>query len=418
MASGLGFAAIVLGLNVGRGGAALLARGPVAWIGVRCYGIYLWSWPIQRWIDTNLDGINPAARVATVAVLSIGFGAGSYRLIETPLRDGIGWATSLRRRQTWTVAAVAITVACLVGVATLPTTTPATAALSIEESARIALDNAAAQPLDTAPVATEPVATPLVTAQPVTPESVPGQPSGSTVTGSSPTPSEPLRVITAGDSQAFTAAHPPVPRRELPSYIGSVTTAGVLGCGILVRAEGWTMFDPDRGGFVDGSYCRETAEVAEQRLLASEPDWMVVFSGAFERPFRYRGPDGAMHEPRDPTIRAEVARLLTARIDRAAAHGVRTAILEWSCAPGEASDPDAVEGTIWYNTLIREVAQSRPGTITIPPTERVCMDADPTGEPTVEKNKAWGYEVHPADRGWLWTVQIGPALFAASVATP
>lgn len=94
---------------------------------------------------------------------------------------------------------------------------------------------------------------------------------------------------------------------------------------------------------------------------------------------------------------------------------MRTALVEWSCAPGEASDPFLVEGTRWYNDLIREVATARPGTISIPPNERVCVNADPTGEPTEEKNRAWGYEVHPADREWLWNVQIGPALWAASI---
>ena len=72
-----------------------------------------------------------------------------------------------------------------------------------------------------------------------------------------------MRVMTAGDSQAFNAAFPKIPRKNLPSYIDSVTVAGVLGCGILVRAPEWTMWDPNRGGDVSGDYCIDTAEVAE-----------------------------------------------------------------------------------------------------------------------------------------------------------
>jgi len=49
----------------------------------------------------------------------------------------------------------------------------------------------------------------------------------------------------------------------------------------------------------------------------------------------------------------------------------------------------------------------------------VCVDADPGGAPTAVKAKAWGTpdRVHVTDRGqaWVWNVQIGPALWAASV---
>ena len=221
-----------------------------------------------------------------------------------------------------------------------------------------------------------------------------------------------MRVMTAGDSQAFAAAHPPIPRKDLPPYIDSVIDAGVLGSGVLVRAPGWTMIDPDRGGRVSGEYCIDSAEAAEILALKSKPDWMVLFSGAFERPFDYEAPDGKVYPARSQTIRDGVVEQLTFRVERARAAGVRTALVEWSCSSLEIGDAEAAEWTRWHNTILREVAASIPGTITIPPSDAVCVDGDPAGSPTPAKDKAWGHEVHPVDLVWLWSVQLGPTLLA------
>lgn len=403
--------------------ASLFSLAPLQWLGVRSYGIYLWSWPVQVMVERTWPDAGPAVVTPVTVVASILLGAWSLRLVEVPLRAGSGWASRpALRRAAWSGGAVA-TVAAIAIVAAGAVPPPAYRTVTVDESAAAALESAraaadAARASDAERDAAEPPPTaPASTVAPEVPGAGATAPTGGTVgatPSSDPAPVRPLRVVSAGDSQAFNAAHPPVPRDELPHYIESVTLAGVLGCGILVRAPGWTLYDPERGGLVSGAYCQETAEVAEVQALRARPDWMVLFSGGFERPHDYRAPDGRMLRARHPDIRAAVVEHLTARIERARAAGTRTALVEWACPGIEVGDAELAEATRWHNTILREVAAAIPGTITIPPSEAVCIDGDATGRPTPAKERAWGYEVHPVDRRWLWGVQIGPALAAAS----
>ncbi len=107
---------------------ALLGCGPLRWIGLRSYGIYLWHWPIfmvtRPQLDVPLDGLPLLALrlAATVLIAEV-----SYRFVETPIRTG-----ALRRvwgllREThrpslartwwqWTVVAGAVLVTfCVLG---------------------------------------------------------------------------------------------------------------------------------------------------------------------------------------------------------------------------------------------------------------------------------------------------------------
>lgn len=411
-----GVASTVLVVSASRAGpvASALSVSPLQWLGVRSYGIYLWSWPTQVLVErTWPDAARPAVAAATL-LASFVLGDLSLRFVEGPLRHGAGWAgRAVPRRVAWGGGLTAAA-GVLVVVALLAPPPPPNRAIDIDESAAIALEATGdLDPTTTAPPATASTAPPTTAAPSTAAPSTAAPAPTATPAPPPPEPLPPMRVISAGDSQAFDAAHPPVPRHELPPSIDSVTLAGVLGCGILVRAPGWTMIDPDRGGRVDGSYCEETAEVAEVRALQAGADWMVVFSGGFERPFDYEAPDGRVLPARHPEIRAAVIEHLSARVERARAHGVRTALVEWSCPGEEVGNAEMNAATRWHNDLLREVAGSIPGTITVAPSEQVCIGGDPAGEPTPEKERAWGYEVHPEDRGWLWNVQIGPVLDAA-----
>jgi len=66
-----------------------LDQQPLRWIGERSYGIYLWHWPIfmlTRPQDLELDAnLVLALRV----VLTLSLAALSYRLVETPIRNGM-----------------------------------------------------------------------------------------------------------------------------------------------------------------------------------------------------------------------------------------------------------------------------------------------------------------------------------------
>ncbi|MEZ5323274.1 MAG: hypothetical protein R2698_14610 [Microthrixaceae bacterium] len=214
-------------------------------------------------------------------------------------------------------------------------------------------------------------------------------------------------------------------RSELPPYIGAVANAGVLGCGVLVRTPGWMVDIPARG-LVDGSYCRgeRSAEAAEVLGLSARPDWLVISSGGFEQSHSYKAPDGHAVLPNSPELRAAVKAALDQRIKRANAQGTRVALLEFACPGRHRGEPDADEFTRssieWHNSNLREIAATHPGTITIPATDKVCVGGDAAGRPTSAKAKAWGTpdRVHVTDagQGWVWRVQIGPALQAQMAA--
>src|SRR5829696_4940223 len=69
--------------------ASPLGWGPVRWVGVRSYGIYLWHWPVfmvsRPRLDVPLDGLALLAlRLSATVVLA----ALSYRYVEEPIRGG------------------------------------------------------------------------------------------------------------------------------------------------------------------------------------------------------------------------------------------------------------------------------------------------------------------------------------------
>jgi peptidoglycan/LPS O-acetylase OafA/YrhL len=63
----------------------VLGVGPLRWVGVRSYGIYLWHWPIFLMGWPQLP--TPAAALFETG-LAVGAAALSYRLLEEPVRNG------------------------------------------------------------------------------------------------------------------------------------------------------------------------------------------------------------------------------------------------------------------------------------------------------------------------------------------
>lgn len=103
-----------------------LGAGPLRWIGVRSYGIYLWHWPVfmvtRPGLDVALEGgeLLAVRLAATVALADL-----SYRYVETPIRRGsLGKAwrdlrssrgyRKLRLGVQWSAASVACSAFCVV----------------------------------------------------------------------------------------------------------------------------------------------------------------------------------------------------------------------------------------------------------------------------------------------------------------
>ena len=205
--------------------ATVLSPAPVQWLGTRSYAIYLWSWPIQIFLQSNWELPRAAVAAITVAV-TLPAAELSMRLVEQPLRFGSGWATALRpRRAAWGLGAVVIL--ALSGVAAA--------------SARPTVDEQLAQEFERLPDPTvaEVTTTTCVPAPP--PSTVPqfngdtGAFDDSTVTDVlDPTATErcegTTRVLVLGDSTARGAANGLI-RAGVPGL--EVWDRSELGCGIV-----------------------------------------------------------------------------------------------------------------------------------------------------------------------------------------
>jgi peptidoglycan/LPS O-acetylase OafA/YrhL len=109
------------------------AWGPVVWIGVRSYGIYLWHWPVLVLTRAHHDVPFGGPGLVTLQVaLTVGIAALSYRYVETPfrragMRGTMLWIRSaggsLRGRAAVATAGV-VALAIAIPVALLPATDP------------------------------------------------------------------------------------------------------------------------------------------------------------------------------------------------------------------------------------------------------------------------------------------------------
>ncbi len=108
---------VVAPLWVGRAGwvERSLGWGPVAWIGVISYGIYLWHWPLIRWLGVrDATGTRRVLLGVAAVGLTVAVSAMSYYLVERPIRRRRLFGTHatrtwrLGRRVTAVAAALAV----------------------------------------------------------------------------------------------------------------------------------------------------------------------------------------------------------------------------------------------------------------------------------------------------------------------
>ncbi|MBM4407044.1 MAG: hypothetical protein FJ038_00245 [Chloroflexi bacterium] len=118
--------ALIIALVVRPGGMVgrVLEWGPIRWLGVRSYSIYLWHWPVfvvtRPGIDVPFDGATALAiRLGVTLVLA----DVSYRFVERPIREGAlgrtrsSWRSRdgrVGRSPRWSVVPAGLLVAILV----------------------------------------------------------------------------------------------------------------------------------------------------------------------------------------------------------------------------------------------------------------------------------------------------------------
>ncbi len=65
---------------------AVLSVRPLVWLGLLSYGIYLYHWPIFRWLDETSTGLDGVALAALRLAVTSGAAVASYVLVEKPIR--------------------------------------------------------------------------------------------------------------------------------------------------------------------------------------------------------------------------------------------------------------------------------------------------------------------------------------------
>ena len=387
-----------------------LSHPVLSWVGVRSYGIYLWSWPIQVFAEMRLPEA-PRVTIAAISVpLSLVAAWASLKLVEQPLRTGSGWAAELLPRRSAWMAGTTVVIASLVllnGAAVRPVHEEVSATESIEMA--LAPPPTAPATTTTAPTTTEAPATTTTAAPPVDVEvagvtavAPPPPPPSPPPPTTAPLP--PMRLMVAGDSLGFAAAYPSPSPAELPDFVASVDMRAIIGCGVLAGVGYLPIDDAGEGA---GSFdCSRQLE-AEQVGLSASPDWMVFFSGGWEH-IAWQHPDGRVLGSRSAELRAVLLDQLIHRANVAAGAGTRTAFVAWVCPHGVNATRRG-DYANWYNDVLREAAAAVPGSFVVEPTDRVCVGANAAGEPTEEKHAAFT-DHHVEDRRWLWQEWLGPSI--------
>ena len=202
------FAMVSAGLIVGLQAPGPLRRAlswrPLVLIGLVSYGAYLFHWPVFVLLSARGWSLSDPLSFVTAAALTFALAAGSYRLVEQPIRT-----------RTWTTGragGAAVLASAAVLVAVLVTPVPAGGFLVADQAL---LDAAAIHPTAVAlklgrPVVTSTTTTPPARSAPaddvqhastVAPSMAP--PTLAQVVDLPPPPNRPVRILVVGDSTAF-----------------------------------------------------------------------------------------------------------------------------------------------------------------------------------------------------------------------
>lgn len=367
---------------IGRG-----AGGLFSYLGVRSYGIYLWSWPVQVLVVHRWPDMATPIRSLSVVAVSLLVAEASYRLIEHPIRRGTGWASESRRRTPAWAFGVAVPIVAVLITVRASTPDPVHERLETEDAIELARS------------------------QPTRPPDHDAAPGGSSA-------SDGLDVLVIGDSVAFTVGYYKPGLGEEPDGIAWIDSRSVIGCGLLA-ATGWH-YPREGGGFGPpaGGDCVVQAEV-EALGIAEDPDVVVILPGAWEV-FEVRSPEGEVVAPMTDRMREVQSEEIGRRARLANEAGATFVVIGWACpgagTPAERRDPRFIE---WFDEVMRgsvdaAVRDHDADARYVAPGGDAC-DGGITGEPTDAKRGWMGDSNHvPGQEAGesLWHEWLGPLLVA------
>ncbi len=401
----------------------VLSAAPIAAVGRRSYGIYLWHWPVFVALDATTGDWQ---RIAPALVITAVCSEACYRWVETPCRQGaIGRLWHRRRRAVWQPAALGT---CAVAVLSLPIITadrfdraagdqqqtfellaPVTTSATIPATPQPERSSVA--------VATTLVIARDVAAEPVAPEPASTTPSTTPSTSASTTPSTtlpqlPRRVAIVGDSQAHALAI------NLPAGVGeylTVADGGVDGCSVY---EAGVAVSPEIGFSNDFGRCRAWATRWAKSAAGSEV--ALVMLGAWDV-LDIQLSDGSTIRFGSSTHDDLFVNGLEIGLAGLEYVGVEAALLEVPCmrpveAFGQGVPPIPERAQDWrvihLNGLLRRVAAAHPDTVTfVEGPDAWC------GDPAIATDLDYRWDgVHVYQRGAnLILGTITPALLAIPV---
>ncbi len=367
---------------------------PLAEIGKRSYGLYLWSWPVSVACQAY-TGSWPRFGIAmgiTVVIAEI-----SYRVVETPIRrGGLGRWVAAHRSVHWhtiTTAGVIAVLALLVPLglffSRVEHVDPAAGGADVVFSLPAVGEQATSVAVPRSEVPSLPAAAPPVTADATASASNPSSSTGQVGLSSSPAPEPsvaasppatapvlPRRVVVVGDSMAHSLAI------NLPDGIEStfdIADGSVDGCSVYDDGD----VKSQRGRFARSfANCEGWADRWVDAAVDSRAEVALVAIGAWDV-F-----DVEVDGVRIPFASAEGdARFLAGLqegIDALTAAGVHVALLEVACmrpadvkGAGVPALPERGDDArvAHLNDLLRQVAADQPETVTfVPGPAQWCSD--------------------------------------------
>ncbi|MEO6124334.1 MAG: acyltransferase family protein [Ilumatobacteraceae bacterium] len=374
---------------------AILGWKPLAQIGQRSYGLYLWHWPIFVIGRVYHSGSWP--RFLAGMAVTVAISEASYRYIETPIRKGVigSWLRTTRnaigaeheRRSRLTtivgISALSVVVVLVAAYASVDHFDQAKGGQDVEFVAPGTIGNSSATSTTTLRPITDPVtgASVLPAVAPVTApggSAVSALPTTTTPATTTTLATLPRRVVVVGDSQAHSLAI------NLPDGIDStfrISDGSVEGCGVFDTGKVISARSTFNRSFGN---CKGWAAKWGSAAASADAQVALVVVGAWDV-FDLELADRTLTFATADSDAYYLAQLQTG-IDALIASGAQVALLEVPCmrpvdvkGAGVPALPERGDDTRTghVNDLLRQAATADPAHVTfVPGPAAWCNDKD------------------------------------------